>query len=383
MPFRPRTLAALATALVALAAPAAASAHVGHCTKPPEQRLSGSGLTLTPVAPAFVSQLTDIVTDPAGDPGRLYVTEREGRVTVVENGTTRPFLDLSRQIKPRVKRPGNEAGMQSIAFAPDYASSRRFYVFYSDRRLDARVDEFRATPDFMAADMSTRRRIQKVEHSFADRHYGGQLLFGPKGRLYISYGEGTRPHYAQEEPPYGRIVSLDVDRPRSSRRMVAKGMRNPFHFSFDPFTRDLIVADVGQDTDEEIDVIPPRLFGKANLGWPYKEGNRRLRPGKVKHYVKPAITYNHRVGTAVIGGRVVRDPRLPDLRGRYLFADFCDAWLAIGNLHRRKPTWRKTGIVSYQVTAFGEDSDRRLYVANGAGQLYRIDPTPPSAAPGM
>jgi glucose/arabinose dehydrogenase len=303
-------------------------------------------------------------------------------VNVVENGQSRPFLDLAAEIQPTVKFPGNEAGMQSVAFAPDYRTSRLLYVFYSDANGDSRVDEFRATPDFQAADMSTRRHVLFVEHSFAERHYGGQLLFRG-GRLLIALGEGTRPHYAQEEPLYGRIISLDPERPRKSRKLIAKGMRNPFRFTFDPFTRDLIVADVGQDTDEEIDVVPPRLFGKANLGWPYREGNRRLRAGKVRHYVKPAITYNHRVGTAVIGGRVIRDPRLPELKGRYLFADFCDAWLAIGRLHRKHPSWRKTGIVTYAPTAIGEDSARRLYLASSSGELYRIDPVTPSAPPGM
>jgi glucose/arabinose dehydrogenase len=380
MQIRPRTLAtAAATAIAGLSAAAGpATAHIGHCSQPPTKQLSGSGLTLTQVA--FIGQLTDVVADPAGSPDRLYVTERVGRVSVVDNGQARPFLDLTAEVQPTVKFPGNEAGMQSVAFAPDYRTSRLLYVFYSDANGDSRVDEFRATPDFQSADMTTRRRILFVEHSFADRHYGGQLLFGPRNRLFISLGEGTRPHYAQQEPLYGRIVSVDPRRPRKSRTQIAKGMRNPFHFTFDPFTRDLVVADVGQDTDEEIDVIPPRRFGKANLGWPYREGNRRLRAGKVKNYVRPAITYDHEVGTAVIGGRIIRDPRLPGLRGRFVYADFCDAWIAIGRLHRKRPSWTKTGIVTYAPTAFGEDSARRLYVASSSGELYRIDPEAPSGS---
>jgi glucose/arabinose dehydrogenase len=369
----------LASAAAALAPAGSADAHAGHCTHPPPQQSTGSGLTLTPVA--SIGQLTNMATAPGDPPDRLYVTERAGRVDVVDGGVVRTFLDLSSEVEPTVEATG-ENGMQSVAFAPDYATSRRLYVFYSDANGDSRVDEFLATPDFQSADMSTRRHILFVEHSWSSRHYGGQLLFRGN-RLLISLGEGQRPHYAQENPLYGRIVSLDPSRPRGSRHLVAKGMRNPFHFTIDPFTNDLLVADVGEETHEEVDVIPPRLIGKANLGWPYLEGNRRLRPGTVKHYVKPAITYDHHVGTAIIGGRVIRDPRLPQLRGRYLFADFCDAWLAIGRLHRRHPSWRKTGIVTYAPTAFGEDTAHRLYVASSSGELYRIDPATPSSPSGL
>jgi glucose/arabinose dehydrogenase len=374
---RIRTLLACAALTLAGAAPAAANER--SCTHPPKQVSSGSGLTLTQVA--TVGQLTNITTLPGDPPDRLYVVERAGRVDVLENGQVRPFLDLSAEIEPTVT-PFNERGMDSLAFAPDYRTSRLLYVFYSDAKGDSRVDEFRATPDFQSVDMGTRRHILFVEHSFNAAHYSGQLRFRGK-RLVISLGEAQRPHYAQENPLYGRIVSLDPTHPRKTRHLVAKGMRNPFHFSYDPFTHDMIVADVGQDTDEEIDVIPRRLFGKANLGWPYREGNRRLRPGHPRHYVKPAITYNHHVGTAVIGGYVVRDPRLPQLKGRYMFADFCDAWIGVARLHRKRPSWSKTGIVTYAPTTFGEDTAHRLYIAASSGELYRIDPATPSSAPGM
>jgi glucose/arabinose dehydrogenase len=375
-----RQVAILAVVAATLAATTSADAHVGHCTNPPKTVSSGSGLTLTQVA--TIGQLTNMATVPGDSPDRLYVTERAGRVDVVENGQVRPFLDLSSEIQPTIEVYNNERGMQSVAFAPDYRTSRRLYVFYSDANGDSRVDEFRATPDFQSADMSTRRHILFVEHSFTPAHYGGQLRFRGK-RLLISLGEAQRPHYAQENPLYGRIVSMNPAHPKRSRHLVAKGLRNPFHFSFDPFTHALIVGDVGQDTDEEVDVIPPRLIGKANLGWPYLEGNRRLRPGNPKHYVKPAFTYNHHVGTAVMGGYVIRDPRLPQLKGRYLFGDFCDAWLAIGRIHRRHPTWAKTGIVTYAPTTFGEDTAHRLYVAASSGELYRIDPAVPSSASGL
>jgi glucose/arabinose dehydrogenase len=153
-------------------------------------------------------------------------------------------------------------------------------------------------------------------------------------------------------------------------------MRNPYHFTFDPFTGAIVVADVGEATHEEIDVLPRKIWGRANLGWPYFEGNRRVYPGRPKHYVRPAITYDHKVGTAIMGGLVIRDPRLPALRGQYIYADFCDAWIATARIHRKHPTSAHTGLVVYAPTAFGEDRAHAVYVASSGGELYRLDPAP-------
>lgn len=381
-----RILPAIA-GLSALVLPAAAAAHCGY-TRPTE-KLSGSGLRLTPIA--TLGQTTSFATAP-GQPKRLYVTQRDGEVTVIEHGKPlRNFLDLSPEIKPGIDPEVNERGMQSLAFAPDYRRSRRLYVFYTDAQADSRVDEFRATPNFSHADPATRRHILFVEHSFEPTHYGGQIAFGPKGRLFVSLGDARRAIWAQQPGLYGRIVSLKPRRPKKTRRLIANGLRNPYRFTFDPFGGALVVGDVGEDGREEIDVIPRKRWGKANGGWPYREGDRAAFPGPLpKYYLKPVYTYIHRdagglVGKAIVGGKIVLDKRLPKLRGRYLYGDLCFGWLALAKLHHKKVTSKHSGLVVSFPTAFGEDARHRLYVAATApilrGQIFRLDPAKPSSKP--
>ena len=367
-------LAGAAVALPLLAVPAAAGAHAAHCEEPPDPRLATASLRLTELL--TIGEMTAIEAAP-GEPGRVYVAERAGRVTAVEaDGRRRTFLDLSAEVQPTVDLVANERGMQSLAFARDYRRSRRLYVFYNDPEGNSVVDEFRATPDFSRADPATRRRLLFVPHSFAAQHYGGQLVTRGR-RLLVGLGDAMRPHWAQRRRLYGSIVSLDPRRPRRTLRRIARGVRNPYHFAFDPFTGHLLVADVGGDLREELTILPRRRFGRANLGWPYREGHHRLRRWRrPRDYVAPAYTYTHRVGAAIIGGRTIRDPRLPWLRRRYLHGDLCHGWIATARLHRRPRGARRTGLLVGYPTAFGEDSARRLYVAAATGELYRLDPAP-------
>jgi glucose/arabinose dehydrogenase len=370
----PRALAALTATIVLGGAPATAHADSRHCFEPPPVKPSGSGLQLTQVASAGT---TTGVANAPGDSAHVYLSQRTGTVLALDpaTGALSTFLDLSAEVAPTIEPAGNERGMQSIAFAPDYRSSRRLYVFYSDRKGDSRVDEFKATPDFQRADMATRRHVLLVHHSFSKQHYGGQLAFGSKHRLFVSLGEAEHARWAQRRRLYGELVSLDPLHARGGVRVIAKGFRNPFHFTFDPFTGSAVIGDVGETSREEIDVLPRSRFGRANFGWPYFEGNRRLFPWRHrKDYIRPALVYDHKVGAAVIGGTFIRDPRLPKLRGRYLYADLCDGWLALGRLHRKKPTTRLTGIVARAPSAIGEDSQHRIYIGGRDGAVYRLDP---------
>jgi glucose/arabinose dehydrogenase len=382
-----RRLPAIAIVIgaVLLTRSAAADAHCGYLPPPPVA-LETESLQLTHVAD--VGQPTAVVSAP-GEPGRLYVSERAGRVVAIEaDGSRRVFLDIAAKIEPTIDWADGERGMQSVAFAPDYRTSRRLYVFYSDAAGDLRVDEFRSEPGFSAADRATRRTLLLLPHSFAENHFGGQLEFGPDGRLYIGIGDAVRAQWAQERGLYGRVVSLRPSRPRATLRVVAKGLRNPFRFSFAPSGRKLIVADVGELAQEEVNVLPQRRFGRANFGWPYREGNRRLRRGRLADYVAPALTYRRRGrGAAVIGGRVVRDPRLPGLRGRYLYADLCQGWIAAARLGGRHATTARTGLRAEYPTAFGEDAAGRIHVATASGarggHVYRLDPRQPAERSGL
>jgi glucose/arabinose dehydrogenase len=364
----------LLTALVVLLAlPSAAHAHRDHCTSPPDPVNQAGDLRLTDLG--TIGSLTGVVSAP-GEPGRVYLAGLHGLVWVMENDVVRPepFLDIGAEVSPTVDIAENERGLQSIAFPPDYATSRRFYVFTSDAVGDTLILEFRTTPDGRFADPATRRTVMRVPHSFARRHYGGQLAFGPDGRLYASFGDANRANYAQRRSTYGSVISFDPDRPRATRRWLAMGLRNPYRFAFDPFRGGLAIADVGEAMYDEINVLPRGFRGRPNYGWPYYEGPRRHFPKKLKRYVRPKLAYSHRVGTAVIGGPFVRDPRLPAYRGRYLYGDFCDGFVAVAALRRERPTTRMSGLVVPGLTTFGEDALHRIYLGSAYGKLYRLDP---------
>jgi glucose/arabinose dehydrogenase len=121
-------------------------------------------------------------------------------------------------------------------------------------------------------------------------------------------------------------------------------------------------------------VLPRRFRGRPNYGWPYREGPQVHQRKRLRRYVRPALAYSHRIGTAVIGGHVVRDPRLPGYRGRYVYGDFCDGFVAVAQVRRRRARTRMSGLVVPGLTTFGEDAAHRLYLGTAYGQLYRLDP---------
>jgi glucose/arabinose dehydrogenase len=356
-------LAAAAALLLACLAPAGARAHAGHCVEPPAAQLGGDGVQLTPVA--RFGAVTSIASRP-GDQRRLYVVERRGVIRELVDGVVQdaPLIDLSAEIGPTLDPQENERGMMSVAFA----RSGRFYVFHSDGRGDARVAEFRP------GGPARGRTLLRLRHDFATQHYGGQVAVGPDGLVYVSFGEATRSLLAQKPGLYGKIVRLDPRRPRRSVTVLAMGLRNPYRFAFAPGGRKLIVVDVGDADYDEIDVLDLRRRAIANFGWPYLEGPKRKIEHRFRGYVPPVLAVRHPLATALIGGVVVRDPRLPALRGRYVFGDFCDGWLATTRVGVRRPRLRMAGPVVPLLTAFGEDGRRRVYAASHDGTVYRVGP---------
>ena len=352
---------------------AAAAVAVAWRAAEPAARGSSQPLRLVRVASGLESPV-GLAAAP-GERGRLYALEQAGRVRVVANGRLRrvPFLDIRRRVKA-----GGEQGLLGLAFHPDYRTNRRFYVHYTDVRGDTRLVEYRSNRARALAE--TARPLLFADQPY-ENHNGGQIAFGPDGLLYVGLGDGGHAfdpgQRAQSlSSPLGKLLRLDVDGPRTRWQVAAYGLRNPWRFSFDPATGDLYVADVGQDRWEEINFVPasPRLI--ANFGWPIYEGRERIadgEPGAAGVLVSPVHVYGRENGCSVIGGHVYRG-RVPGLRGRYFYGDYCSG--IVWSLRIRDAAAidvRRESVTVPGLTSFGADADGELYLASQDGSIYRLE----------
>jgi glucose/arabinose dehydrogenase len=304
----------------------------------------------------------------------LWVLEQPGRVVRIDDAGPRTAMDLTDRVKL-----GAEQGLLGIAFDPDFASNRTLYLHWSDPQGDTRVAEFRA------GDSSPRRQLLFVDQP-EENHNGGQLLFGPDGRLYLGLGDGGGafdPRRTAQDPksPLGKILAADVRAPRPRFTPVLTGLRNPWRFSFDPAVGEIWIGDVGQDEVEEIDRVPLEFDEPPkNLGWSAFEGTKRLaghdldRAGEL---VWPVATYTHAGGNcSVTGGLVYGGSKLPSLMRRYVYGDFCSGtiWSLKGTPDGRATDVRREqakvpGLASIGTTEAGE-----LLFASGNGAIYRAVP---------
>ena len=333
------------------------------------------------------------LTGAPGEPGRVFVVERPGRIAVLSGGrrSPKPFLDIS----SKVNSSGGEQGLLSVAFAPDYRTSGRFYVYYTDASNNIRIVQYRrasGSPD--RADPGSARGVLTIDHHAETNHNGGQLGFGPEGDLYIGVGDGGSegdPHdYGQNtdvllgkvlriSPLAGGGYAIPPGNPFAKAaghrgEIWAYGLRNPWRFSFDRKTGDLIIADVGQDKYEEIDFARHGTGAGANYGWSIFEADSRYKPGSAPGAIKPVLVAPHSAGyCAIIGGFVVRDPSLRRLYGRYLYGDNCKPQISSALLssgHARDN--RATGLSVDSLSAFGEDDAGHIYAVSLGGPVYRI-----------
>lgn len=337
--------------------------------EPEPEPAQGVQLTLV----GMFSSPTDIDA-PARDLHRLFVVEQPGVVRLLVDGVARetPFLDLRGHVDMAF-----EGGLLSIAFAPDYAQSGRFYVYYVDDAHDLRLVEYRrdaADPD--VADPDSARVLIRQTKSGALNHNGGMLQFGPDGRLYLGVGDGgNTPRYAQApDRIFGKIVTVDPE--RATWSIWATGLRNPWRFWIDAQTGVTYVADVGQSTVEEIDLIPAGRSG-LNFGWPCFEGTNVYDTGETcANPTAPVYQYGHGDGAcSVTGGVVVRNRRLPvALQGAFLFGDFCGNWIRALRTEGGASV-SDVGVEAARPISFGEDGGGQIYIGSATGAVWRLDPS--------
>jgi glucose/arabinose dehydrogenase len=336
---------------------------------------------------------------PAGERNRAFVVEQVGRIRIVRAGAVVPaaYLDIS-----ALTSAGGERGLLGLAFHPRYAENGRLYVNYTDRRGDTHISEFRAVPPTAdAVDPATERQVLFVSQPFPN-HNGGGLAFGNDGMLYAGLGDGGSAGDPSRNgqnlgTPLGKMLRIDVDHgtpfavpsdnPFTATAgafplVWAYGLRNPWRFAFDRATGDFYIADVGQNTVEEVDVALAPRRGGENYGWNVMEGTRCFQPASGCNQAGltlPVVEYTHGQGCSITGGVVYRGCRLPGYAGTYFYADYCTAFIRSfrmqGGLAVDQRDWTAAlGRGVNAPTSFGVDDEGEVYIVDQDGEVYKVVP---------
>lgn len=339
----------------------------------------------TQVASGFDSPVD--IQFPDDGSGRMFVLEQVGRIRVVENGQLleTPFLDIT----GRVRSTGNEQGLLGLAFHPNFKDNPYFYVNYTDNNGDTVIARFQAAGN--TADPNSEKILLQVDQPFAN-HNGGEMIFGPDGYLYLGLGDGgsqgdPNGNGQNKDVLLAKILRIDVDRgdpyaiPNDNPfvngggrpEVWAYGLRNPWRFSFDRATGDLYIADVGQDTWEEINVAAPNAPG-LNYGWKFYEGLHPYagQPPAGISITMPVAEYSHAEGGCAVTGGYVYRGAMPEWQGIYLYGDFCSG--KVWGLIRSQGGWQSQILfeTGFNITSFGQDPSGEIYLADRGGAIYRL-----------
>lgn len=355
-------------------------------------------LQLTPFAEGLEMPI-HMVADPR-QPGRYFVSERTGKVRLVEDGVALPdpVLDVSAD----VSCCENDRGFFAIALHPSFVENGLFYVHYSreETPFDSTtiLAEYRISEaDPLVADPEPVRTLIELAQTTV-WHYGGTITFGPDGYLYYSRGDGGGEGDPEDDAQnknnkYGKVLRIDVDTfpeppsgnmPDADPYVWDMGLRNVWRMSFDSCTGDLYLGDVGQNSFEEVSV---HLAGEShqNFGWNTYEGTHCFEePCSEEGLNMPVAEHPHNTGwCAVIGGHVYRGEAIPALRGRYVYGDLCTRSIVSFRLENgvaTDPIDHTFDLESFEILqeggfgSFAEDEAGELYVTDMvAGTIYRIE----------
>ena len=354
-------------------------------------------LTTALTSPTSITQCGDT---------RLFITEQGGAVRIWDGTQVLPTPFLT--VAPITS--GGEEGLLSVAFHPNYAQNGLFYVYYTNASGNPTIARYHVSADPNIADPSSGVVLLSVPHPGQSNHNGGQLQFGPDGYLYAGTGDGgggcdnSGPgcNSQRDNSLLGKMLRLDVDQNVNTApyygipptnpfvgpgdpldEIWAKGLRNPFRFSFDGLTGSLFIGDVGQNTREEVDVQVAGSAGGQNYGWKRMEGFLcntcdlsdcpvAPPPCDDPSLTLPVLDYGHNPECAIIGGYVYRGVQIPFLYGKYLYTDLCSGRMWWANDH--EGTWTPTlfAATASQPWSFGRDVNGELYVVQGDGTLAAI-----------
>ena len=357
-----------------------------------------------PIGPftlSFQSIITSNLTKPvalthAGDgSGRLFITEQPGVISVWNGTTLSEFMDIQNVVRDS----GNEEGLLSVAFHPNYVNNGFFYVYYTNNNGDNVVARY-SRLNVNQGNPNSGLPILTLSHPNELNHNGGQLQFGPDDNLYIGAGDGGGSGDPGENGQdinelLGKILRIDVgngtgtytippDNPFAGSipgrdEIWAFGVRNPWRFSFDRVTGDMFIGDVGQNQWEEIDLQAAGTPGGINWGWDDMEGRfcHEPNPGcQTANRKLPIMDYDHGTGCSVSGGYRYRGNNVPQIYGRYWFGDYC-AGSVWGGTQSANGDWNKGSSIgtTFLISSFGEDENGELYILNHNGAVYRFTGT--------
>ena len=358
---------------------------------------SGFDVGFEPVAEGF-NQPVDLTHANDGT-GILYVAEKPGTIRMIVDSerVEEPFLDIT----DRVGSGGYEQGLLGIVFPLDYANSRVFYAYYTNLEGTVVVSRF-GVADNNIADAESEQVILQQEQPYPN-HNGGQIKFGPDGYLYIAVGDGgaggdplgagqrldtwlgkilridVDPNFVPEGEPYA--IPEDnplIDNDDALSEIYAYGLRNPWRFSFDAETGDILIADVGQDAIEEINLLPAGTNEALNFGWNTMEGSSCFLEANcdTTGLTMPILEYTHDVGgCSVTGGEVYYGENLSDLYGTYVFADFCSGLVWQG-IRDEEGNWTMSDPIQsgLSISSFGVDDQGEVYVVDlNSGIVFRME----------
>lgn len=380
----------------------------------------GQNLAIIKVATVPAKAL--YLTQPKGDNSRLFILNQKGQIHIVKNGKTldKPFLDISDRVHGSLV-PGSEEGLLGLAFHPNYFSNGFFYVNYVNKNDTSIVSRFTVSNNPESADKQTEKIILKLAQPFGN-HNGGHLQFGPKdGMLYIGFGDGGKwgdPYNNAQNlnTLLGAILRIDIDSGDPYRippdnpfvnqkdirpEIFCYGLRNPWRYSFDRETNDLLIGDVGQNLWEEVNWNTWEEAKGANFGWRIMEADHCYNPAELcdtTGLVKPVHEYPNNAnymkiligmdeaeatGCSVTGGYIYRGAILPELKGTYIFGDYCTGRIWSFKKSDNKPVrFRNLRIALKKtsedlplfISSFGEDNLGELYVVDYLGAIYKFVP---------
>ncbi len=336
------------------------------------------------------------ITNAGADDDRLFVVEQDGRIKIVNPGTSShaTFMDIDDRVTS-----GGESGLLGLAFHPDYANNGFFFVNYTRNGGDTRISRFSVMPNNPdQGDPDSEVVLMTIEQPYWN-HNGGGIKFGADGYLYIGMGDGGSggdpQNFSQNRQSLlGKMLRIDINTttygvpldnpfvndPNTLNEIWAIGVRNPWRFSFDRETGDMWMGDVGQSAREEVNFQAANSTGGENYGWRCYEGENSYNTGgcgSSSDYEFPVFTYNNTgsVGCSITGGFIYRGAQYPDIYGVYFVGDYCSGriWALENN---GDGTWNDSQVLdieSNQLSTFGEDSDGELYLAkHGQGRIFKI-----------